>query len=527
TDIGSATSGLDTSITGTTATLGTVSAGGNYTVATTGAITLGKSAGQSQSAKGAVSLTSSGGAIQQGANGLTLTANSDGTVTGAEALTLNAKTGIALAGATLNGGSAKQSAVSLTSGADTLVGSVLGASLVANAGGAFEARGAIDVVNDAAITAVGAITLNGAVKAGNAVNLKASNAAIGADVTTKTITVFNSGAATGKLAIGDGVTTTAADFALSRAEAARLKASDTLTLGSDAAHNVEIGGVEFSVPKTVIVPTSGKRIDVTGRIVFDGDTTLKLGSSGTTIIQLSTTKGGSIASDGGVLELSAANIVSGADDFAADLSAVTGSASSTGSRDAAFAMNINPGSKLYSPTAITNETMIDVGSMKVTFSGFAMFQNTGTSLIGTGVALGNGNPTSIALDIANTSTQPVFAAFGSINGIINAATALLGNPPLAHYDNVSASRINGCVIGGGNCQSVQNLTPALNALDNIRTTIFTVKPDFQVPFDPLVGTNNDALFDDVGSFGLGELPMTPIECSDPNGICETQKKGGN
>ena len=84
-----------------------------------------------------------------------------------------------------------------------------------------------------------------------------------------------------------------------------------------------------------------------------------------------------------------------------------------------------------------------------------------------------------------------------------------------------------CVIGGGNCQSVQNVTPAISGLENVRNAIFFVKPDFQVPFDPLVGTNNDALFDDVGSFGLGELPMTPIECSEPNGNCGTQKKDGN
>ncbi|MCX7283420.1 MAG: hypothetical protein NTX28_05125, partial [Novosphingobium sp.] len=526
-DIGAIKSGMDTRILGTTATIGTVTAGGSYTVATTGNVTLGKVQGQVQKAARGVSITSTGGSISEGATGMALTSDSDGT--GGDPLALTATTGaIALGSATLNGGPAKQSAVTLASGTTTTIGAANGRSITATGKG-FTANREISSATDIAITVAGPVALAQGANAVGAIRLSATDAMIGGAVDARTIDITNSGS--GNLVIGGSAASETGKFVLNRAETALLRATDTLTLGADGSDNVEIKQVDFAVPKTVRVLANGKRIDITGRISFGAGTTLKLGGSTdpNSIIRLQTgtgATGGSITSNGGVLELTAANIVGGTAAFANDLQAISG----PGSAVEASRLNLTPGSSLYNNVGGTGQAMIDVGSMKVTFSNFAMFQNTSDaslSLLATGVNLGNGNPQAIALDIKSGATQPVFALFGSINGIVNAATALLGNPPLAHYDNISASRINGCVIGGGNCQSVQNLTPSLTALDTIRTSIFTVKPDFQVPFDPLVGTNNDSLFDDVGSFGLGELPMTPIECSDPNGNCEVQKKGGN
>ncbi|MFN3470143.1 MAG: beta strand repeat-containing protein, partial [Novosphingobium sp.] len=542
TDIGAATSGTNTTVSGTTAALGIVSAGGNYAVSATGDVTLGKFAGQTQAARGAIAITSTGGSIRQGATGLlTMTANSDGV--GTETLALSAGSAIALGGAQLNGGTNRQSAVNLTSVGNTEIAGASASAFTATAGkasvqAAFTANRAVRAATNLTITANGKVTLGDGGSAGNAVRISARDATIGDDLSAATIELFNT-APSGSTIIGGTAESIAGNFVLDRNEAARLKATGTLTLGADAAHDVEIRQVSFTVPSTVQVLARGKRIDVTGRITFDADTRLKLGSFGTaaadqtSIIRLNSQAGGAIFSPGGVLELAAANIAAGNNEFGAALNAqASGTGAGTGSVAEAVKLNLNPGSPLYTSANGGGAAMIETGSMKVTFSGFAMFQNTNNidgskgaiNLLSTGVTLGGGN--ALALDIVSGAAQPVFALFGSVNGIVNAATALLGNPPIGRYSNVSASRINGCIIGGGSCNSVQNLTPALTGLENIRTSIFTVKPDFEVPFDPLVGTNNDALFDDVGSFGLGELPMTPIECSDPNGSCDVQKKDG-
>ena len=500
--------------------------------------------------------------ILQGATGLQLTSNSDGRA--AEALTLKAKNGIALGDATLGGTTARQSSIALTAGTDLAIGNASGGRVTATAGRSLTANGAItaqsvvslksgtdttigsasgqtftavagrdftanrtvSATGNATITATRKITTVGALSAGNAVKLSASDATIGGAVTAKTIDVTNTG--TSALVIGGDAETVAGKFTLNRAEAARLRASETLTLGADGSDDVELKQVALSVPKTVQVLANGKRIDVTGRVSFDSNTTLKLGGDVATgarnasIIQVASDSGGRIEGADGRLELGANNIIVGNN---ALIKTIDDASGTNAKIEAASSLNRRAGSVLYNGGE-TQAVLVRAGSMKINFNGFALFQNTGTSLLGQGVSLGAPGTAGVALDLASPSVTPVLAMFGSINGVVNNATALLGNPPLARYSDIALSRLNGCVIGGGNCLSVQNLTPSLTAVDNIRTSIFTVKPDFQVPFDPLVGTNNDALFDDVGSFGLGELPMAPIECSAPGGVCSTQKKDG-
>ena len=569
TDIAAAVSGANTRISGATAVLGSVIAGktletGSLTVQTTSDITLGKLANQTQTAAGTVLIESTAGSIRQGSTGLRLTSNDNGR--GGEALTLKAAKGaIALGSATLNGGRMRQSNVTLTSGGntaianasgarvtatstngsitasgaiaattlvsltsktDTTIGSASGSNVTAIAGEDFTATRAINATNNVTLTAKGKINTSGSVTAGNAVKLSASDATIGAAVSAKTIDVTNTGR--NALVIGGEAESAANKFTLSRLEASRLRASDTLTLGADGSDDVELKQVDLSTPKTVRVLANGKRIDVTGRVSFDSNTTLKLGGDVATgagnasIIQVASDSGGRIAGADGRLELGAVNIVVGNDALIKKIADAVGFDAKVA---AATGLNRAAGSVLYNGGE-SQAVLVRAGSMKINFNGLALFQNTGTSLLGQGVSLGATGTAAVALDLVSNRPTPVFALFGSINGVVSNATALLGNPPLARYDQVSQSRLNGCVIGGGNCLSVQNLTPSLTAVDNIRNSIFTVKPDFQVPFDPLVGTNNDALFDDVGSTGLGALPMTPIECSDPSGTCSTQKKDG-
>jgi hypothetical protein len=120
------------------------------------------------------------------------------------------------------------------------------------------------------------------------------------------------------------------------------------------------------------------------------------------------------------------------------------------------------------------------------------------------------------------------ALFGKLNGIGNTNAALLG-PSIIVVNGVdrTTARINGCLIGSGaGCLSTLTLSPVIGNVDPVRANIFFPNADFTLPFDPLVGTNNDSLFGDVGTFGLGDIPLAPIECAenDKSG-CGQQKEG--
>ena len=107
-----------------------------------------------------------------------------------------------------------------------------------------------------------------------------------------------------------------------------------------------------------------------------------------------------------------------------------------------------------------------------------------------------------------------FAIFGQINGTEGIAAALLGGA-IINVTSVdrNVARINGCLIGSGaGCLTSVVLTPTLGNFDPVRGDIFYAEADFELPFDPLVGTNNDTLFGDVGTFGLSDIPLEPIEC---------------
>ena len=122
-----------------------------------------------------------------------------------------------------------------------------------------------------------------------------------------------------------------------------------------------------------------------------------------------------------------------------------------------------------------------------------------------------------------------FGIFGKLNGVADTAAALLG-PSVISVTAVdrTTARLNGCLIGSGaGCLTTLTLTPSIGNIDPVRANIFFPNADFLVPFDPLVGTNNDSLFGDVGTFGLGDIPLAPIECAegDTSAAC-TQPKDG-
>lgn len=523
---------------------------GNYNVKAGGQITLGRTGRTVHQAAGQVTINSTGAGIAKDVDELIVTANSDGI--GIEALTMTAKADIALANATLNGGTNKQSPVSLTTTAGSIiVKTVNGAAVMLDAKTAgdvtvtrisasgevkLSAKKTVRVGSDGVFAAVPG---DGIAAAGQTVSLTAADAVIDADVNATSIRVVDDAAAGNALLIGQ----TGAGFSLTDTELGRLKATSTLTLDAGTgtgviAQNVRIGKVNLSTPVTVNVLAKGTRIDLSDKLSTSGNVkTLVLGGDGgsalASVIYIAQTPGG----DGGQIfaptaevKLNAGNIAAGSKlGFADALGVVSG----TGDATVAKELNDSGGSTLYfagngGVPYGSNVKLLTAKKLTVTYSGFALFQNTGAPPLTSGVDLAD-LPTAVpSLDLSNSGITPVFGLFGTINGLMGSAAAINASGYTVRYNNIGSTRINGCVVnGGGNCLAVQTITPTLAGMDSIRGNIFFVNPDFELPFDPLIGTSNDSLIGDVGSFGLGDVPMTPIECSDPKGKCPAQKKDGN
>ena len=164
------------------------------------------------------------------------------------------------------------------------------------------------------------------------------------------------------------------------------------------------------------------------------------------------------------------------------------------------------------------------------YSDYALFQNTGGAARNTGVDLASlGSPSSPALFLQgpNPPNAGGFALFGTINGVPDSAAAVLGDGvlTLVAIDRISA-RVNGCLIGSGSgCIASTTSQPPLPPLNAFRGNIFSTQGNFSIPFDPVVGTNNESLFGDIGSFGLSDLPLQPIECdADKEGDCAVKSE---
>ena len=299
-----------------------------------------------------------------------------------------------------------------------------------------------------------------------------------------------------------------------------------------------IGTLNFSAPATIKFDAKNTRIDVVGKISLSGTSkTLRMGGTDGAAADLASVirvaakgdgSGGSIAAVGGAVDMRGAGIGFGLDTgFLSAIGLDSGTGDSTVARD----FNNRANSPLYNALAgqgiyLGNGVkLLTADTLKITFTNFALFQNTSAnSLVGetSGVDLATG------LTLSSPSTQPIFGFFGTIAGRERSAAALLGSLAIGvGYGDRSSSRINGCIIGeSGGCLSTQPFTPNLSALDAVRTNLFQANRDFILPFNPLIGTNNDSLFGDVGSFGLDDADLLPIECSEPNReACPDNKKG--
>ncbi|SFO46576.1 filamentous hemagglutinin N-terminal domain-containing protein [Sphingomonas sp. OK281] len=489
-----------------------VSTGGDLTVTGDRAVTL-------------AGATSAGGATIGGSD-----VRVSGGLGAARALLVQARNALTLGDATAGGtlsltATSGLTAQALKAGGDTSLKA--GAALAAGAidtGGALSVTGGGDVSlassrtsGAATIDAVGIATL-GQMIAGPSLTIKASDARLSGIQRAAAVGFENRTGDTSALRLGDG--TTADGFQLSDSEI-KLVEADALTFrqGNGA---VEIGTLAFDAD-------AGRRtVDVlgTGRMTIDGVVSgagagrmFRFGGTSTSetdtasAIHVATTSvaGGRLLFDTADLDLRGNRIAVGLgagflnllNDDATVTQVVAGL---VGNANSAL-YNANLGGGAYDPSA---PTTVSAHSLTVRYGDYALFQNTGVARTNTGIVLG-GTPTAPvnpALSLRPTTAANTFAAFGTINGVGSTAAALLGpNAVSLGTANVSASRINGCVVGSGaGCLTAIVIQPTLQVFSASQADLFGSVADLTVPFDPLVGGSNEELL--TGLAALAPKPDT-------------------
>jgi hypothetical protein len=186
----------------------------------------------------------------------------------------------------------------------------------------------------------------------------------------------------------------------------------------------------------------------------------------------------------------------------------------------------NAGSSLYSaaiagqPYSDPTAPLFSARTLSIRVTDYALFQNTGTPGSNAGVVLGGTLTSPIAGAFQVSGPNPPdangVALFGSINGATDDATALLGAGSISviAVDRNNA-RINGCIVGsgGGGCLVSVVTQPALAVFDASRADLIRSADDLEIPFDPVVGTNNESLFSDVGGFDVpDDAAASPEKC---------------
>jgi hypothetical protein len=287
------------------------------------------------------------------------------------------------------------------------------------------------------------------------------------------------------------------------------------------------------------------RVDVTGTLNTAGSADGRIiqigGTTGTAnpqapatlasaiVVTAQPSGGGRLLAGNANLDLRAERVVLGQSNL---VTAVEGRSGADVSRD----LISNPNSILYNVTAsgngtaYTDPTILTANSLTVTYREFAVFQNTAGPLSQPSGATINDLNVMDTLNLGSTGDNAPngFALFGVINGRSGNSAALLG-PEVIRLQNVNRSntRINGCLVGsgGGGCLITQFGTAPVNQFDENAANVLRTAEEFQDPFDPIVGTNNEALF----ISGSIDEPIEPeVDCeSDPeNPQCPAARPTG-
>lgn len=471
-----------------------------------------------------------------------------GEVTGIGAGTANleATTGsVQVDGGTLTRLGTIKAGTTLAVTSDTIVTGALSSgttsSLIADAGPLTIAGGTSG--GDVTLSTIGTATLGAITATGRKLTLTAADATINGVIAAQRIEVLNRSAGNAlrlgnDLAAGTG-------FNLSEAEVNNLNAAEILldagTATGSTAQNIEIGKLALDTDsgssKVDIFGT--KRIDVTGAFTATGSATtrtIRFGGAATdttraSVIRVKATAsaGGGIDVDDAALELRGDKIGVGQDDGFLTQIGLTPNATPLGASDVATRFVGNANSSLYNAGIggalyiAPGRALVTARSLTVRFTDYALFQNTSNAGRSTGVVLGGSAaaPVSPALRLLgpNPTEAGAFALFGSVNGTIEAGTSLLGSTviELTAVSRANA-RVNGCVIGaaGGGCIANLVTQPVLGVFDASKADVFKTATDFELPFDPVVGTNNESLFGDVGTFGLGDIPVDAPPATTPS-----------
>jgi filamentous hemagglutinin family protein len=358
----------------------------------------------------------------------------------------------------------------------------------------------------------------------------------------------------GKTVTVVGDASAAGAFTLTEAEINRIN-SDVLNIDS-LDQNMLVGNIAFDndVGSTRIGLLGTARIDVIGEVDASGVTrTLQIGGTAGTgdpndastlasIIRIApmSSGGGRIILGGGSLDLRGVKIGVGLDDgFLQQLGLVAGGtpASNEVVQDD-WIGNLN--STLYGiPGGYADPIVISAGSITVTYTDYALFQNTGTISSPSGV---NADQLSI---VSSGNDGNSFELFGTIDEVEGRGAALLVEPTDV---SLATSRVNGClIVTGGGCGSGSPTDNSRDPADFNPTAppeppngefsssalggaggefaeqeLVSTDDDQAFEFDSLVGTNNEGL---LGVLGVDDAEA-PEQCApdDKRPLCRNEEK---
>jgi len=436
--------------------------------------------------------------------------------------------------------------IGVTAGTINVGSASSGGTLNLNATGSTLTLGSATSGGDVTLAAVTRATLGPVTATGRNVSLSAVDADLNGNITASQISVLNRSSGTNPLRLGNGAPGTGG-FALDQNEVNRLNAPtvilDAGTSGTGVAQDVGIGALALDADSGAsrFEIRATRRIDVTGALTATGTGTRVIriggaaaeGTRATTLrIAATASGGGRVIVPGVDLDLRADRIGTGQDaGFLANLGLTPGGAP-TSPANVATNFIANGASSLYIPdglnggAAYTDPALIRADSLTLRYTDYALFQNTGGSALSGGAEIASlSTPSQPALSLLGPAEG--FAIFGTINGVSDSAAAVLGDQVLTLVEiNRLTARVNGCLIGSGSgCIASTTSQPPLPPLNAFRGDIFSTQGDLSIPFNPVVGTNNESLFGDVGAFGLSDLPLQPVECeTDEDGKCKPQNE---
>jgi hypothetical protein len=392
----------------------------------------------------------------------------------------------------------------------------------------------------AALTSGGAATIRsdtmvdlGVVAAGPDLTITARDMDLHGAVSADTVRLVNGDPANTVFRLG----TAAQDGGLSLSAAEiNLIASGTLTLDGGNG-TIEIGDLAFESAAgsdVVNVLTTGD-ISILGAVSGNGANRLfnfggdGAGGQAATIFALATPDaGGRLLFEDAALQLNGNRIAFGQQAF---LDAVRDANADT----VASQFISNPNSSLYNSFIDGVQynadagPLLSAGSLAVNYGNFALVQNTGLPGVNSGVVIGALNsPSAPALTLTSSSDASgnAFALFGTVNGIADSPAAVLGSNVLViNHVVIANTRVNGCIIGSGaGCLTTTTTQPTLNFFDSSALDVLTSSVDFSLPFDPLIGSNNEAFYSGFGSADVPVVPQAKCDAGGESGSCPDDKE---